>query len=185
MIIRGPGAGDDPPVEGVFDLSRGRGDEPPAVDHVFDLSARRTAKTLQEENATLKERIAELQVLVDRGPLDQTKSHGGDDAQPSECKYHLSVLVDESTLTVTCRHCKAKLDPFVVLNEFAKKERQFATQTKWKIDERKALSTEIAQLTKERARLRSQVSYARKTLSEVRAQGGHLPPDAPEDPESA
>lgn len=81
---------------------------------------------------------------------------------PGECR-HVYVEMNKPTArhrTVECADCKAQLDPFVVLYDYAVQERQgyWATQdAQRRVEE---LTREIEELTRQRNNLRAQVRRA-------------------------
>lgn len=148
MIVKPPS---DPPVEVEridieIDYSDG---EPP----VFDLGARRSVVELREENAQLKDRIAELTARAPGAVNIEARGN---------CRFHTSVKIDEHTLAVTCRWCGEELDARRVLLELARKERNFCSWSEELRKQQSDLRTEIEALRKERSQLRSAIARSKK-----------------------
>lgn len=150
-------------------------DDIPEIEGVFDLTARRSNAELRQKVDDLTVRLAEANLqardMANRQPtLDHAFSRG-EHGKKSTCKYHPSVIVDETKREVRCRYCEESVDAFVVLLEFAKKERHLFNQLEWRRDEMKKLNLELADLKKNRASLRAQVNAAKKRLIQLRAMG--------------
>lgn len=133
---------------------------------VIEIGIARKARTLEEELAAARARIADLQRIVERlEPFPLLSSKLTEHSQKS-CQYHAQVLVDETTPRVECAHCQAVLDPFEVLRQIAQRERHLA----WTSED---LRDELRRLAAERDRLKAQVSRLR---TKVRKEGGEPGP---------
>lgn len=143
----------------------------PEIEGVFDLTARRSNTELRQKIDDLTVRLAEARATVDRLPtLDHAFSRG-EHGKKFECKFHPSLIVDETKREVRCRYCDEVVDAFAVLLEFSKKERHLFNQLEWRRDEMKKLGVELADLKMQRTSLRAQVSAAKKRLVQLRAMG--------------
>lgn len=79
---------------------------------------------------------------------------------------HPAVLVYEDCYRVECAECEEPLDPYNVLLQYARKERNF----QWTREEQRKLDAEIADLKREEKRVKARLERARQRLKETEAQ---------------
>jgi hypothetical protein len=76
--------------------------------------------------------------------------------------FHRGVVLSEQMRTVECSGCGAVLDPFAVLLEYAKQERQLG----WSRKALQKTKEEMAELKKEERRIKQRIARAKKKIGE-------------------
>ena len=119
---------------------------------IISLAKERTLRELAAANERLVTRIADLEKERTGLTVGKVTEHG------LKCGIrHPHVIVDENAPVVECAVCKERLDPLVVLREYAKREKHFMWTLKALRDEAAKLTAEVAALKKERASVRAQI----------------------------
>jgi cell division protein FtsB len=126
---------------------------------IISLAKERTLRQLQEVNERLVDRIAELEKERHGLTVGKITEHG------LRCgALHPHVVVDEHAPVVECAVCKERLDPLVVLRQYAKQEKHFMWNLRSLRDEKAKLAAEVEALKKERSNVRAQVKRAQEKL---------------------
>jgi hypothetical protein len=134
-------------------------EEEPRDPGVLSLSLHKRHRDLEQDNERLASELAELRQRL--RALDGGITTGEITKHSREpCKWHLRVIVDETTPVVRCSDCNTRLDAHTVLLQYAKEERRFRWSETSAKEERSKLLAEIQILKRQRSRLRSQVRKA-------------------------
>lgn len=84
--------------------------------------------------------------------LDTLKTEHG-----FRCGFHPRISVSEYTPVIKCTVCGEQLDPYDVLRQFHRRERNFAYQLEHLREEATRLTTDVERLKRERNNLRAQI----------------------------